>query len=110
MLGIGSSLIGKSLKTEILREEAMELAIEGFLPFSERGEGPKEEKRSLFRELGPAVRYGPRDDPTPQRFLEPHGKSPTRSYSMAVFSFPEILRERVADVLAHWYGQPSGDF
>ncbi len=32
MLGAGSSLIGKSLKTEILREEALELALEGFLP------------------------------------------------------------------------------
>src|SRR5271170_5559918 len=50
--GTGSSLIGKSLKTEILREEALELALEGFLPFTERGEAPKEEKRSLFRELG----------------------------------------------------------
>jgi hypothetical protein len=52
VLGSGSSLIGKSLKTEILREEALELALEGFLPFTERGEAPKEEKRSLFRELG----------------------------------------------------------
>ena len=52
VLGSGSSLIGKSLKTEILREEALELALEGFLPMSERGELPKEEKRSLFRELG----------------------------------------------------------
>ena len=48
VLGSGSSLIGKSLKTEILREEALELALEGFLPFTERGEAPKDEKRSLF--------------------------------------------------------------
>src|SRR3954469_15464498 len=52
VLGSGSALIGKSLKAEILREEALELALEGFLPMSERGELPKEEKRSLFRELG----------------------------------------------------------
>jgi len=52
VLGSGSSLIGKTLKSEILREEALELALEGFLPFTERGEGPKDEKRSLFRELG----------------------------------------------------------
>ena len=49
MLGSGSSLISKTLKSEILREEALELALEGFLPFTERGEAPKEEKRSLFR-------------------------------------------------------------
>src|SRR3954467_15062758 len=32
VLGSGSSLIGKSHKAEILREEALELALEGFLP------------------------------------------------------------------------------
>ena len=48
----GSAVIGKTLKSEILREEALELALGGFLPFTERGEAPKEEKRSLFRELG----------------------------------------------------------
>ena len=31
VLGTGTSLIGKSLKTEIRREEALELALEGFL-------------------------------------------------------------------------------
>src|SRR6058998_2126293 len=44
VLGAGASLIGGLLKSEILREEALELALEGFLPFTERGEGPKEEK------------------------------------------------------------------
>ena len=52
VLGSGSAVIGKTLKTEIVREEALELALEGFLPFTERGEAPKDEKRSLFRELG----------------------------------------------------------
>src|SRR5689334_11998692 len=76
VLGSGSSLIGKTLKTEILREEALELALEGFLPFTERGEKPKDEKRSLFRELGlPYV-----SDPAVTRhlnaFLEPTGQQP----------------------------------
>src|ERR1700683_5197137 len=52
VLGGGSSLIGGALKTEILREEALELTLEGFLPITERGDLPKDEKRSLFRELG----------------------------------------------------------
>jgi superfamily II DNA/RNA helicase len=51
VLGAGASLIGGSLKSEILREEALELALDGFLPITERGDAPKEEKRSLFREL-----------------------------------------------------------
>src|SRR5258707_881244 len=52
VLGSGSSLIGKTLKTEILREEALGLALDGFLPITAAGVWPKEEKRSLFRELG----------------------------------------------------------
>src|SRR5579864_2603 len=42
VLGGGSSVVGKTLKTEILREEAMELALEGFLPVTARGELPKD--------------------------------------------------------------------
>src|SRR5579871_2592739 len=105
VLGTGSSLIGKSLKTEILREEALELALEGFLPFSERGELPKEEKRSLFRELGlPYV-----SDPAVTRhlnaFLEPTGQAPDAILFNGGFFIPEILRERVAEVVGRWYGK-----
>ncbi len=105
VLGSGSALIGKSLKTEILREEALELALEGFLPFSARGEAPKEEKRSLFRELGlPYV-----SDPAVTRhlnaFLEPTGQVPDAILFNGGFFIPEILRDRVADVVGHWYGR-----
>ncbi len=98
-------MIGKSLKTEILREEALELALEGFLPMSERGEAPKEEKRSLFRELGlPYV-----SDPAVTRhlnaFLEPTGQVPDAILFNGGFFIPEILRDRVADVVGHWYGR-----
>ena len=105
VLGAGSSLIGKSLKTEILREEALELALDGFLPVSERGELPKDEKRSLFRELGlPYV-----SDPAVTRhlnaFLEAAGQVPDAILFNGGFFIPEILRERVADVVDHWYGR-----
>src|SRR5688572_29510776 len=52
VLGAGSGLVGGTLKTEILREEVLELTLEGFLPFCNLEDKPKEEKRSLFRELG----------------------------------------------------------
>ncbi|HEX3747342.1 MAG TPA: Hsp70 family protein [Bryobacteraceae bacterium] len=105
VLGSGSSLIGKSLKTEILRTEVLELALEGFLPFSERGEAPKEEKRSLFRELGlPYV-----TDPAVTRhlnvFLESAGQAPDAILFNGGFFIPQILQERVADVVAKWYGK-----
>src|ERR1700691_2725027 len=46
VLGGGSSLVGGTLKTEILREEVLELALEGFLPMCERHDRPKEEEKS----------------------------------------------------------------
>jgi len=105
VLGAGSSLIGGSLKTEILREEALELALEGFLPFTARGEAPKEEKRSLFRELGlPYV-----SDPAITRhlgaFLEGAGQAPDAILFNGGFFIPEVCRQRVADVVERWYGR-----
>ncbi|MEI9975441.1 MAG: hypothetical protein WDO73_27265 [Ignavibacteriota bacterium] len=83
----------------------LELALEGFLPFSERGEAPKEEKRSLFRELGlPYV-----TDPAVTRhlnvFLESAGQAPDAILFNGGFFIPAILRERVADVVGKWYGR-----
>jgi molecular chaperone DnaK (HSP70) len=104
VLGSGSALIGKSLKTEIRREEALELALDGFLPFTERGAAPKEEKRSLFRELGlPYV-----SDPAVTRhlnaFLEGAGAPPPDAILFnGGFFIPRILQERTADVVGRWY-------
>src|SRR5512133_3615760 len=105
VLGTGSSLIGKSLKSEILREEALELALEGFLPFSERGELPKDEKRSLFRELGLPYVSDPAVTRHLNEFLEPTGEVPDAILFNGGFFIPEILRERVADVVAKWHGR-----
>jgi molecular chaperone DnaK (HSP70) len=103
VLGTGSALIGKSLKTEIRREEALELALEGFLPFTERGEAPKEEKRSLFRELGLPYVSDPAITRHLNAFLEPTGQVPDAILFNGGFFIPEILRERVADVVGRWY-------
>ena len=110
VLGSGSSMIGGTLKTEITRAEALELALDGFLPITPRGELPKEEKRSLFRELGlPYV-----SDPAISRhlaaFLESAGQVPDAILFNGGFFIPEILRDRVADILANWYGKRPEKF
>jgi molecular chaperone DnaK (HSP70) len=105
VLGSGSALIGKSLKTEILREEALELALEGFLPFTQRGEAPKEEKRSLFRELGLPYVSDPAITRHLNAFLEPTGQVPDAILFNGGFFIPEILRARAADVVGQWYGR-----
>jgi hypothetical protein len=106
VLGAGSSLVGGTLKTEILREEALELALDGFLPACERLDKPKEEDKSLFRELGlPYV-----SDPAVTRhlaaFLSTAGDArPDAILFNGGFFIPEVLRQRVADVMEHWYGR-----
>ncbi len=105
VLGGGSSLIGGSLKTEITREEALELTLEGFLPLSARNEAPKEEKRSLFRELGLPYETDPAISKHLNAFLETTGIAPDAILFNGGFFLPEICRTRVAEVLEHWYGK-----
>ena len=106
VLGGGSSLVGGTLKTEILREEVLELALDGFLPMCKLTDRPKEEERSPFRELGlPYV-----SDPAVTRHLAAFLASAGDAVPDAIlfnggFFIPEILRQRVADVLEHWYGR-----
>lgn len=105
VLGGGSSLVGGTLKTEILREEALELTLEGFLPFCDLTDRPKEEKKSVFRELGlPYV-----SDPAITRhlaaFLGTTDARPDAILFNGGFFIPDICRERVADVMDRWYGR-----
>jgi hypothetical protein len=72
---------------------------------SERGELPKEEKRSLFRELGLPYVADPAVTRHLNEFLEPTGQTPDAILFNGGFFIPEILRERVADVVGHWYGR-----
>jgi molecular chaperone DnaK (HSP70) len=105
VLGGGSSLIGGTLKTEITRAEALELTLEGFLPVTPLGEKPKEEKRSLFRELGLPYVSDPAISRHLSAFLESAGQQPDAILFNGGFFIPEICRERVADILQNWYGK-----
>jgi molecular chaperone DnaK (HSP70) len=106
VLGAGAALVGGTLKTEILRDEILELALDGFLPHCELGDQPNEEEKSPFREIGlPYV-----SDPAVTRHLAEFLKSAGDAKPDAIlfnggFFIPEILRQRVADVLEHWYGR-----
>jgi len=106
VLGAGASLVGGTLKTEITREEALELTLEGFLPFCAINDKPTEEKRSLFRELGlPYV-----SDPAVTRHLASFLSANEDAKPDAVlfnggFFIPEICQQRVADVMERWYGR-----
>ena len=105
VLGAGSSLIGGTLKTEVLREEVLELAVEGFLPFCGFEEKPKEEDSSLFRELGLPYVADPAVTRHLAAFLHGANAKPDAILFNGGFFIPEILRQRVADVIAQWTGK-----
>ncbi|MBI1897285.1 MAG: Hsp70 family protein [Acidobacteria bacterium] len=110
VLGAGTGLVGGTMKSEITRAEALELALDGFLPFCDVNDQPKEEKRSLFRELGlPYV-----SDPAITRhlaaFLGTTGQAPDAILFNGGFFIPAILRERVTEVVERWYGRRPAVF
>ena len=113
VVGAGSSLIGGTLKTSITRDEVLELALGGFLPLCELSEQPQHEKQSVFRELGlPYV-----SDPAITRHLAeflnatPAGKTGVDAVLFnGGFFIPQIFRERVSQVLEHWFGRAPYTF
>src|SRR5579862_5849546 len=106
VLGGGSSLVGGTLRTEVTRDEVLELALDGFLPGCELSDKPQEDEKSPFRELGlPYV-----SDPAITRHLAAFLASAGDARPDAIlfnggFFIPEILRQRVADVMEHWFGK-----
>lgn len=105
VLGAGTGLIGGTLRTEITRAEVLELTLEGFLPVCGPDEKPKEEKRSLFRELGlPYV-----SDPAVTRhlaaFLSTADSQPDAILFNGGFFIPDVCRNRVVDVMERWYNR-----
>jgi len=106
VLGGGSSLVGGTLKTEILREEVLELALDGSLPACELTDKPQEDASSPYREVGLPLVADPAVTRHLAAFLEGAGNTrPDAILFNGGFFIPEVLRQRVADVMEHWYGQ-----
>ncbi|MDQ2841836.1 MAG: hsp70 family protein [Acidobacteriota bacterium] len=108
VVGAGSALIGGTLKTTVTREEVLELALGGFLPPCQLSDKPQQEKQSVFRELGlPYV-----SDPAITRHLaEFLAASPAAEHGIDAILFnggffiPVVFRERIRDVVEHWFGR-----
>jgi molecular chaperone DnaK (HSP70) len=106
VFGAGRSLIGGTLRTEITREEALELALDGFLPFCERGERPQREEMSPFGELGLPYESDPAITRHLSAFLaDAGGAVPDAVLFNGGFFIPELLRTRVTGVLEQWFGK-----
>ena len=108
VVGAGFSLIGGTLKTTIARDEVLELALDGFLPPCDLNDKPQQDKQSVFRELGlPFV-----SDPAITRHLAAFlSTAPEAQKGIDAILFnggffiPAVFRDRVRDVVEHWYGR-----
>ncbi len=110
IVGSGSALVGGTLRTTITREEVQELAMSGFLPPCERTDKPQAEKQSVFRELGlPYVA-----DPAITRHLAEFLQDTPGGIDAVLFNggffIPAIFRDRIRDVLEHWFGKKPAIF
>ena len=90
-------------RLEVLREEALELALDGFLPLTAPGHAHRGEE-PLPRAGLPYV-----SDPAVTKhlnaFLDSAGQAPDAILFNGGFFIPEILRQRVADAVGNWYGK-----
>jgi hypothetical protein len=115
ILGRGASLIGGTLRTELTREEIESTLLDGFFPFCEPTERPREGKRVGMRELGLPYEADPAITRHLAKFL---GKQLTGHKGDASFvPFPTavlfnggvmkapLIRERLLTILQDWRGE-----
>ena len=113
VMGRGRKVIGGSLHTKLTPEEVQQVIVDGFFPETDLDSGPKKSARVGLHEMGlPYV-----SDPSISRhlagFLKHHAEAGSESlvpqailFNGGVFQ-PAILRNRIIDILKHWYETPE---
>jgi hypothetical protein len=111
VLGRGSSLIGGTIRTELTRGEVETILIDGFLPICEKTDYPQQKPKVGMREMGLPYEADPAVTHHLARFLgrqaqgiDSLGEAP---YPTAVLfnggvMKPQLLRQRILDVLNRW--------
>lgn len=114
ILGRGTSLIGGTIRTELLREEVEKILLEGFFPQTEKDEFPHEKPRVGMREMGLPYEADPAVSRHLARFLARQAQG--REAGEERFGYPTavlfnggvmksgLLRERILSVLERWHG------
>ncbi len=110
VLGRGRKLIGGTVSVEVDRREVSELLVDGFLPRCGATDQPKRQRASGFREIGLPFESDTGITRHLAAFLQMHGAEPgepaqpTRVlFNGGVFK-ADALRDRLLDVLGHWFG------
>jgi hypothetical protein len=114
ILGRGSSLIGGTLRTELTRQEAESVLLDGFLPLCDFSERPRGGARVGMREIGLPYEADPGITRHLARFLTRQSRG---SEEEASAGFPtavlfnggvmksSLIRDRVLEALRVWEGE-----
>ena len=124
--GRGSRIIGGSLQSELTRAEVLEVALDGFFPIVPRGEAPSRGAKVGLQEFGLPFVADPAIPRHLGAFLRRHraeavgqgGHAPDdRPARPDAILFnggaltPQLLRDRVVDVLKAWFpDEPDGPY
>jgi molecular chaperone DnaK (HSP70) len=113
ILGRGTSVVGKSLKSELTRSAVVRILTEGFLPSISIDEEPDEQAANLT-EFGLPYASDPAITRHLASFLRRQSATPTHVlFNGGVFRAP-LVRERIVEILNSWLPRPiislvSGD-
>lgn len=107
VMGRGSRLIGKAIKTKITKDEVQELVVNGFIPFVEKNDVADVDDRSGLKEIGLPYAKDPRISSQLARFLSnAKGKDtfviPTAILFNGGTLKSEALRKRIEDLINRW--------
>ena len=113
ILGRGTSVVGKSLKSTLARADIVQILTDGFLPAVSIDEEPDEQPASLT-ELGLPYASDAAITRHLAHFLRRQSATPTHVlFNGGVFRAP-LVRDRIIEVLNQWFPRPitplvSGD-
>ncbi len=112
LLGRGSKLIGGTVSVEVDRKAVVNLLKDGFFPHCELSEKPIRQRASGFRDIGLPFESDTGITRHVATFLSAHGDGdePVRPSHLllngGVFR-ADALRERLHEVLSHWFGDDA---
>jgi molecular chaperone DnaK (HSP70) len=104
ILGRGSKLIGGTLRTEVRRDDAERLVLDGFFPAVGADARPARRRAAGLREVGLPYAHDPAVTRHLAELLGRHGRMPTAVlFNGGVMKAP-LVRTRVLEVLRSWAG------
>jgi molecular chaperone DnaK (HSP70) len=105
ILGRGSRLIGSTLRTEVRRDDAERLVLDGFFPAVGADARPARRRAAGLREMGLPYAQDAAITRHLAEFLARHGRMPTALLFNGGVMKADLVRGRVTEVVSSWAGR-----